>query len=278
MSTKSFRQQWLFTRTSYYLKQTGLSFIEMMMTIIISMLLISYLSGMYLSAEKNSTMQIALNTIKENSQISSQIFRKVISQAGHIGCTRFTKNFHINNHTDLSFTSTDKMTYYINDNQSSGLTIKNLSIENNVVLKDMRSDSIIYSSSEMSVKTGEVLAISNCKVIDMFIVKDISQLDDGTQKITTNEPLSQRYKKGSEIRKFESYSYYIADTGRSDSHNTSINALYVIDENQSKNELLEGIQHMQVDIDDKKGGVKIVLTFKTYDLEKNWIIYAVSRN
>jgi Tfp pilus assembly protein PilW len=251
----------------------GIMLIELMIGITISLLILSSLVGIYLATESSHDTQIALATLKDNTLMADKLLRSAIHQAGYLGCSRLTDQFPLVNHTSYSFLPVNKV---ISDANS--VTIRALSLDSTLLTKEMHSDSHLYVSNQFNVAAGDVLSVSDCKTADLFIVKNVEMRDDGIQKITTSAPLENIYKKNSEIRRFQSDTYFVANTGRKNVSGEIIKSLYKKDIHEFRQEIIENINDMQVAIDTDRNKQPIGVSIQFTLFKKIGFIYAVVPN
>lgn len=257
----------------------GLTLLELMLALAISFLIFDALLTIYLSAQKNQSMQAALNSIQENAEIAAQFLRQDIQQAGYRGCARLREGFPVAD----TLTVTNRI---FGTNNS--VTVRHASAQSGILLENMSDNSIINTASAF--KAGEVVLISNCSNAEIFKIKKVSGVNN--QKIFSETPLTQRYDKNSEISNFEINTYFIAATDRKTIDGKTVMALYRQNINNRKTELVEGIDNMQITYDiDQSGevltvqadqvsdwskvlGVRIAMHVSALNLSKTWFIYA----
>lgn len=256
--------------------QHGTTLIELMIGAAISLLLVISLMQVFITASNSYSQQLAFNFLEENGLDLSQIFSSAIQSAGYAGCARFTKDFPMHNQTSVLFSPLNV------SSDSKFLTITRMSKENNFLLRNMRSKTIIFASKSMKFSDHDILMISDCKSSDIFIAKKIIMKND-TQKIIAELPLSKFYEKNAQIGLLETSIYFVANTGRQNFYKHPIFALYEKNLNQNTVELVEGVNKMSVNIEkinQNPIGVSIQLTLEAigrFPLEKKWYVYAALR-
>ena len=99
--------------------------------------------------------------------------------------------------------------------------------------------------------TDEYLMIADCAGADIFRATGVTESGGDTQiehTTTSTIPpglLSRRYGADSVVMEFATHTYFIADTGRVNSYNQPITALYRFDGTNSQ-ELVDGVEDLQV--------------------------------
>lgn len=241
--------------------QKGLTLIEIMIGLVITSMMIICLLSIYLLTEKNNEIKIALNTIEDNANLLTEIFRNEIHQAGYRGCAKL---------------SNEENKIEIHENQ---LTIRHASSKYAELKRDMRSYSILYLSRNIKINKNNVYLISDCKTSDIFSASEVENSSNDIQKIISEFPLSKKYENNAEIRKMEIKTYYIVKTKRINLRGEPIYGLYVKENNDDSEELIEGIESMK--IYQEVNGILIKLTLVSLNhffLKKEWYIYAACYN
>lgn len=257
--------------------ESGLSLIELMLGIILSALLSSYLIAIYLAAQKTTDSLNALASLQESATIATTLLKNAIETAGFIGCPRLTEKFPLINHTTVPFEVTNKIT----KTSEGTLTVRRGSMQGATLAKEMRGVGTLYVRDGVGFKTGDVLLVSDCKTVDIFIANEVSVASDHTQKIISNEPLSRLYQSDAVLRKLEMDTYSIKDTLRKSESGKPIYALYLENSEGHHSELVDGIDAMQIQFnshDSEIRGVSITLDLDAISFQKTWYIYAALRN
>lgn len=251
-----------FTRKNSFMKQiSGLTLIELLISLTIAVGLLSMLTAIYLAAEKNMQWQTAESLLQQNANIAINILKKAIKTAGFIGCAKFTEDFPILNHSDISFSSRTK----INFPDTHTLVVERASLTSAALVHDMRGQSTIYITDDLTIHPGDTLWIADCKTADIFVVKTIS--GHHPQKITTVQPLSRLYAEDAVVRFVEIKRYFVDPTQ---------NVLYE-ENNKGKMALIDHIQAMYLQKNTHAGqvmGVAFQLILQVNSLEKKRFGYA----
>ncbi len=267
-------------------KIIGMTLIELMLAIIISLLILSILSTIYLVTEKNNSTQIAMSHIQENSRIATHWLSTNLRAAGYLGCAKLTDDFPLINYPPYALTPANKISSYRGEemkSNSDAITILNASVSSATLVMPMHSYSTLYLSAKPHFSEGDVLLISDCKSAEIFLVKEASVVNQGVQKITTKKPLHTQYQQYAEVSQFESNTYFIGKTNRQYPNGASIYALYIKDIHQQKIELVEGLEDMKINYainDNEIAGVSITLLLSSLNdflLQRKWSVYVALR-
>jgi type IV pilus assembly protein PilW len=247
----------------------GLTLIELMIALFISMLILSLVTTIFLAAEKNFRLQIALSHIQENARLAIHFLNSNLQNVGFIGCAKLTNDFPIKNYETYTINPNNRIT--INNNI---ITLRHMSVQNAYLIQSMRGYSTLHVSNDQVFSENDILIISDCKSVEIFRVKKVVN-SKNEQVITTTQPLSFLYENNSDVGKFEINSFFVANTDRQTSDGQAINALYMTMNNQRKIELVEGVDEMVISLDGTDG---LNITLKLSDpetalLHQTWYDY-----
>jgi hypothetical protein len=242
----------MFTKKSSY---SGITILEFMLAMLISLLLFSILGMIYLAIEKNTAAQIAYRMIQENGRVATQLLVRNLHRAGQIGCARLTADFPITNYLNYTVSPDNKII-----GTDAMLTIRGGSEVSGFLLQPMITTSVLYASTTVHFSPGDMAIISDCQTAEIFKIKMIEKINQQTQKIILQTPLHKQYGNQSELRHFEINTYYVATTQRIDSTGAVIYALYLKNHNNHRTELVEGIDAIHLTYDVIKDGQLVTLT------------------
>lgn len=282
-------------------KSHGMTLLELMLALLLSLFVLSAVSEIYFISEHNYEAQSALRTLQENARMTSEILPEKIKMAGFIGCARLTDDFPFKNHTQMLLSRHNKMTYYqsqLNKPGTDAFTLWQASNQSELLLQSMQDNSTFFIAKKLTISAGDILFISDCKTVELFHVKEVKNANKDELKVTTVEPLTKLYQQNAEIIPLEMNSYFIANTGRVDENHQPIYALYDKNLTQQKTELVQGVDQMQVEYISQQGnkliqhhwnanvdsdalsGISLQLTLSSLThqiLKKNWYIYVALR-
>lgn len=229
----------------------GLTLIEMMLALTLSVLILSGIMEIYLATENNHLTLTALSSLQENGNIAIQLLSSDIRIAGYIGCAKLTPHFPLTTHVATSMTPENKIENYQSvaiKEESDAITLRHASSENATLLQPMQSKSILSITQKPKFHQNDNLIISDCKTAEIFSIKKIVASKDKRQ-IFTRQPLNTYFNAFAEVNLLKITTYFIGKTERHDATGAPIYALYKMDENFNKTELVEGIKNMKIDYD-----------------------------
>jgi prepilin-type N-terminal cleavage/methylation domain-containing protein len=230
----------------------GMTLIELLIAMLISLFILSMVTTIYVASEKNQQIQIALTTIQENARIAIESLRIDLHLAGNMGCGRLRADFPLKN-VDLTPANKIIATEHT-------ITIRGASAEKADLLETMQAEDILYVSSEPRFKVGDVVMISNCDSAEVFSILHADLVNQTTQKIIADKLLSQRYPKASSLSKFINKIYFIENA-----------CLYFKDGNKPSQELIHGIKAMDVTSNINTVAIKLTLLAEN-GLQKEWFV------
>lgn len=214
----------------------GMTLIELMCSLLLSMLIIMCLIDIYIATEKNHLAQSALMNVQQNARMAMQILTHEIRRAGYVGCSKIM----MMKYKIEKYSSPDVKP------GSDAITIYNVTTDSGTVtsMSDLKTLEVMDGPS---FHVGENLFVSDCVSAEVFSIKKVIKSGNNSQRIMTMKNLSKKYSQFAEVGRVENNSYYIGQTTRVDEDGKPIFVLYKLDSNDRKLELVEGINDMQID-------------------------------
>jgi Tfp pilus assembly protein PilW len=233
----------------------GFTLIELLIVSVISMGIFGALTTIYLTTEKNYQAQIALTSIEENAQYTLHFLEKSLHMAGNIGCAKLTKDFPIKHLSSYDFSASNKIS-----GTGALLTIRGMNQLTAGLIAPIRDPTVLYVNSSPHFSPGDIVMISSCKSAEIFKIKQVSIVNDATQRIVSTEPIHQHYSLSAEVGLLEENSYFVNRTGRFDSKRVPISAFYVKNIHQHKMELAEGIEKLKFNCEVETNGLRKLIS------------------
>ncbi len=227
----------------------GMTLIELMFALVLSILMIGSLFEMYLIAENNKIAQETVISMQENAQIISEILKQRMRGLSYTGCAKLTSDFPFTNHLSFPLSQKNRIEPYHSSDVKKGtdaIQLWYLSEKSAILIEKMRDYSHLSLSASLSISPNDYLIISDCKTAETFQVKEIFPLDHGRQEIVLAEPLNKLYEINAEINSLQIEDYFIGQTERYDEYHRPIDALYSKDSQGHKLELVEGVSQMKI--------------------------------
>ncbi len=233
--------------------QQGLTLVEMMVAMTIGLVLLGGVITVLTSSQQTYRVNEALARMQENARYAFQFLSRDIRMAGYWGCGGYT----VAGYESLKGTETA-------NNGPDTLTVRGVEGDSNQILSHSHSSSEIKVASIGELKANDMVLVSDCEGAVIYQVTAINGKtithDDGSGT-TGNSPLflSRAFPKG-EVAKISTRIYDIR----------SKPALYWKRGNQSADELVEGIENMQIQYGEDTDGDRAVDIYRTADLVADW--------
>jgi type IV pilus assembly protein PilW len=246
----------------------GFSIVEFMIAIAIGTLLVATVGSIYISNKKTFSIQESLARLQENARVANYILNKDIRMAGFQGCAGesfLTMKNIIRDPSrvllyDTPISGSDSLASSFSPALPSNIAGKvaigsdvielRMATHTGVQLRDdmNRANNPILVYERLGIRAGEVLMVSNCSVGDIFIAGGNTNASSITHTATNNlsNSLSTAYTAGSQISRYIYYSFFVKNTGRTNTENQPIYALVRQDMDGNEVEIIDGIEKMKI--------------------------------
>lgn len=222
--------------------------IECLLSMSIGLLLMSCLISTYLGLYQSAKMQFSLNKIRDRAETIKHLLKEDIHQAGNSGCALLSKDFPLMSLNAYPFTVNNQLT-----GTNTAFTVQYAKYPH-AVLKLATNDSrLLFATTNINIKKGDILMISNCKYAEIFNVKNISRLEE-MQIITPETPLHYQFNAFAEITHLVKNKYFIAKTTRKKSDGQEGDSLFLEDIHHIKHEVIRDVSEMHISYDFFKDG------------------------
>lgn len=263
-------------------KQLGISVIEIMIAVAISLILLAGIMQIFLSNKHTYRVQEAFSRLQENGRYGIQFLTKDLRMAGFFGCASAIEepnnlvDFNNDDNPDdvAGFSGNGLSGYQYSDlplalNSSTNLTTADVLPNTDILQIKRGSNTGIYVKENVLTKkanikldpvlaTGvfnqnDILFITDCEAADIFAATGISTLGSGTTPSLTiahaensnlTQFLSKVYDNNAEVMKLVSHLYYIGNN--SANVPTLFRASLGNNATIIKEELVEGVENMQL--------------------------------
>lgn len=243
----------------------GVTLIELILTLSISLLLLSVMMAMYLTSEHSHHLQFALSEIQENAYTTIHILDEEIHKAGYIGCAKLTQDFAIISKDSYSLSSKNALVVKQHE-----LVVRHASFPY-ASLKKITNDLLTLDvDNNVKFAKGDWIIISSCQQAE---IARISQLSQNTirQRLTLDKPLHCRFAENTEVSKLEINRLYIAPTKRWDKSGMRVSALFLENIKKRKIELVENIS--QLNFKNSKSSIEFDFKSSSSIYKKHWYSY-----
>ena len=252
-------------------RQRGLSLVEIMVAMVISLILLAGVVQIFIGSKNTYRVQEGLSRLQENGRFAIDIMARDVRMAGFQGCTRLgtapgqvEPNIIVKTPpAALAFTVNDVLAGA--DDVSAGnalgaragtdtLTIRGARPSSAKLTGNMTADNanIQIDSNPDNFEANDILIITDCINADIFQASAVSNGSGTTvtiahaNNVNTDNRLSKAYRDNAMLMRFETYTYFVADSGRTNAAGNPIYSLFRTSVDGSTEELIEGIEDLQI--------------------------------
>lgn len=262
-------------KNTVYKRQTGLTLIEIMVALTISLILLGGVYTIYISTKTSYKTQEGLSRVQENARFALDMLSRNLRVAGLLGCDSKGSNIKINNIAKPeSGQSSDSVTYLGDNNAIKGFRnpdaadLTELGLNAGQVKADTDVIQVRYVSdadcqvndrdvenanikvvNTCEVLQNEVVLVSDCSDGDLFRVTNVVTGNGGERTIahassgnTTNR-LSKQYGSDAALLVFNNDIYFI---GTGASGDDALFKRSLINGTPTDQEIVDGVENMQV--------------------------------
>lgn len=261
------------------LKHSGFTIIEILVALAIGAILIGGISQVYVTLKQTNKISFALSRIQESSRLANDLLLEEISHIGFIGCVdpmlgtinvqydgapSWIENFESNVVSGWDVTATGWGDSVGLDNID-GAGAENALLNSDVIRAQFLSRSSLSLSADMAnqsanipvtnnlfgLETGDVAAIvGDCTTIEVFKVTGTTETPvtlAHTSSLNSSDNFDKAYESDhSSVRLLLSNTYFVGDTGRTNSTGDPVRALFRYDFDGRVEEIIEGVENMQI--------------------------------
>lgn len=259
-----------------YIKQRGLTLVEVMVAIAISLVLLTGVIQIFIENRQTYRAQEALSRVQENGRFAMHFLTREIRMAGFTGCASMANvnNIADTDNNNIADTTTDFTTggidgreqadlpYNITD--ATQLTVAEVNANTDVLIIKRGTDTGVRLTGNMNVvnaniqmdsatvngafQAGDTLVISNCESADIFGATNVGNGGGVTaiahaNNANINNNLSALYGTDATVMRFENFTFYIANNpaGVPALYRKRLNGGAIVTE-----ELIDGIEDMEI--------------------------------
>lgn len=257
-------------------KQSGFSIVELMISISLGAFLTAGLINIYVSNRASYAVQEGLARLQENSRFAQHFFTQDIRMAGLQGCNHidskaptnivstlggnetFTTNDVVSGHQAGVSTWTPAIPAWLTANLASGTAIapgtdviivrKQAAQDVNLTANMSSNAAAVTIANKIAFANNDIVFITDCESTDIFRATSgttATSINHTTAGNTTGN-LSKAYQTDARVTRLETIAYYVKDTGRTNNSGNPVFALYRQLVNGTEEELIEGVENIQV--------------------------------
>jgi type IV pilus assembly protein PilW len=249
--------------------QRGFSLVELMIAMAIGLALLAGVTHIFTSSKATYRVQEGLSRVQENGRFALELLGRKIRMGGYQGCAnlRFMtpSNIISSPPPDAIFDLDAVVNGFDNVASGNGFGSSGARVGTDVLVMrgaaaaaaqmtgNLTSDNanIQLDINSESYQAGDYLFITDCETADIFEATNVST---GSGKITiahanganTTNRLSKAYLDDAFLLKFESSTFYVMDSGRTNRAGAPLFSLYETDIYGNEREFISGVDDMQI--------------------------------
>lgn len=260
-------------------KTRGFTLIEIMVAMGIGAILIGGIIQVFVTLKQTNKVSYALGRLQESARIANDVFTQDGRHIGFFGCI---DPFYAASTISVNSTNAPSHITNIADNSLNGWEVsatgwgnadglgdidnagpRNARLNSDVFRAQFLSQTSIPLDSGMALKSsvlalsnnifglsgGDMASIGNCESVDIFTVSGTTGAPvtiAHSSAENTSDDLSTAYQTGDLVRILLSNTYFVGDTGRTNINGDAIYSLYRKDVFDNVEEIVEGIENMQI--------------------------------
>lgn len=255
-------------------KQMGLTLVELMISVALSLLLLSGVMVLFASNKTTYRMQEGLSTVQETGRYALTMMKRDINTAGYAGCLSSSDQLRpvlLASSPLSSITEYSEGRMVAGENDVSGLVIESEPVANGTDVLRVRGplDSAVFyldtaifpvgtlvvAGDASAFAVGDYLVISDCVNTEIFKASSVSVTAGPPSFTTIGHDGSQNIRGGSfqtkldgnsVVARVSSHTYFISDSSWTNSSGAAVRSLYRATGDGSPEEILQGVEDMQV--------------------------------
>ncbi len=243
----------------------GFSLLECLLALALGAVVILMLCTLYTTNNRLTNYLNAAAIFQEQGRFLSYYLPQQFMPAGYLGCVTLRDNIHnipshsllakgqfIEGYTALGSRWAPALPKVLQGKTIPGSDVVTLAGMNTQALvspiRAMNKRDEIWLPMKESYRLGEELLISDCQSVDRLTIKSLRILKNGKgMVIISNKDLSRLYAKDAEVAPLMEKTFFIATTSRQDIRGQAINALYTLNSDGKRQEILPGVVGMRLE-------------------------------
>lgn len=226
--------------SSLILFEKGVTLLEMLMALTVSLVLLLFLSTAYLATERHHQTQTAMAALQMNAVVVAKLLANELKQVGYFGCLSREGLLSMQNQTLYPIHEANQLSFAKDHHGLTQITVRHRSKAYALLKESMRDNQTLSVLPGLEIKKGDVLVLADCKSAAIFPVVDVIHLADDSLKVTAAYPLNKRYLAHSEVGHLEINTYFIATPKKS-----AVSSLYRKDLYYTALELVAGVERIE---------------------------------
>jgi len=226
--------------------QRGISLIELMLAISLSMLLSLGVLSFHIQQKTSYLFQQGLSRILQNSQIAAYTLKNALQSAGSLGCLSLVSStpMRVLTATPLPIEADMQLL-----EQYNRLLVQKAQAVAHKLLVPMShiQAPITVERGKDALTAGDMVVVSDCQQADVFMVNDVSVQRDTRTLYYKDAALSKAYDEQAELSKWTAKEFYIADSHYKNLQDQTVKGLFVHDLlTGHREEIVQGVEAWQL--------------------------------
>ncbi len=239
-------------------KQSGMTLVEIMIAMTLGLVLTGGVIQLFLTSKQTFRMNEAMALVQESGRFALETIARDLRMAGYQGCAdpgSVISESIVTNNSPTANLSQTAIAGVEGSGAADALTVQYASgnAARLVSNSDPVNGTIVAQTNPESIAANEVVMIADCSTAHLVRVTGVAaNAGDVTLTYGSSEndftKLSKAYGPGStQVMRFNSVSYSVADTGRTNSRGEAVTALFRQGLNDAAPvELVEGVENLQI--------------------------------
>lgn len=191
---------------SYPTKTAAIILLETLIALLLSLLLLSWLTITYLSLARHHAIQKSWSKIQENFTVACQMLTREIKLSGYLGCVSLHNLPALQYRQSYLLSSSNKLSIAHPQSQYDVITVRHRSIASSILLNDMTNNHELYVSKNLAFAPGDLVLLADCTHAEIGQISAIT-INQSSQKLSLTHNITHPYKRDAEIGLVEENSY-----------------------------------------------------------------------
>lgn len=253
-------------------KQKGLTLVELMISVALSLLLLAGVMVLFAGNKTSHRMQEGLSTVQETGRYALTVMKNDFIKSGYGGCTSDVLKPVVIASSPLPFVNDYASGKLVEgEDNVSGRTIEGVTLANNtdfVTIRGPLSSPLFYVANAIHLPTplsvqgdasalavGDFLLITDCAHTEIFKPTAITVSATSPPTTTIAHAGSQNIRGGifqskfgaeATVTRLATHTYFVAPSSWTNSSGATVQSLYRANGDGSPDELLQGVEDMQI--------------------------------
>ncbi len=215
--------------------QLGLTLIEMLIAISLSLMVMSSLFRVYVIQQRQLQWQQDHYELQHRAARLTTMMTQEIAIAGVIGCPKLSTDLPLESPGGAILTAQNRL-----QGEAHTFTVRDMDHHIGALLTQNQLDPAQIIISTLSISVGDTLIVSDCRYVAIVRVARVQYFPHSMQ-LTLTRALKHQFSAGAEVAKLNVHHFYVAPTKRKRRDGSPLTALYMTDLSARHVELIPGV-------------------------------------